>query len=243
MSLITNFDSEIRARIDAFAAELGTLVRRSAVDAVRGALGDGTAAPRRRGPGRPRKAAAPAKRGPGRPPKASKAPRARRGQPSRLSPEVVAKTAELVHAHVQANPGQRMEEISAALRIPTADLTAATTRLLAEGRVRREGQRRGTRYFAGGSRGGKKSGGWKTAKKAARGTRRKARRTRKKTRREPRGGRPLSAAASLERIAFRTPVPTYGLLEGPLLSAFVRYCPLDGRPGFDPTINLSCLLA
>jgi hypothetical protein len=202
MSPSNTLDYEIRARIDAFAAELATLVRQSAVEAVRGALGDGTAAPRRRGPGRPRKSSAPAKRGPSRPPKVSKAPRGRRGRPSRLSPEVVAKTAELVHAHVQANPGQRMEEISAALRTPTADLTAATTALLAEGKVRREGQRRGTRYYAGSGRGGRQAAHRKAAKKAARGTRKKARTTKKKTRPEPGGGRPLSASASLERIAF-----------------------------------------
>jgi hypothetical protein len=207
MNPSNTLDSEIRARIDAFAAELGTLVRQSAVDAVRGALGDGTA-PRRRGPGRPRKLATAGRRGPGRPPKASKPPRGRRGRPSRLSPEVVAKTAELVYAHVQANPGQRMEEISAALGIPTSDLTRATTALLAQGKVRREGERRGTRYFAGGGRAGKRTGGRKTATKVARGTRKKARTKRKKTRREPGGGKALSAAASLERVAFRSPVPT-----------------------------------
>ena len=93
MSPTTTLDSEIRARIGAFAAELGTLVRQSAVEAVRGALGDGTAAPRRRGPGRPRKTATSARRGPGRPPKATKR---RPGRPGRQSLEMVAKTAGII---------------------------------------------------------------------------------------------------------------------------------------------------
>ena len=170
MSPTTTLDSEIRARIAAFAAELGTLVRQSAVDAVRGALGDGPP-PRRRGPGRPRKTSAPARRGPGRPPKASKAKPGRRG---RRSSEDVGKTGELVQAHVRANPGQRMEEISAALKVTTSALTLPVTKLVARGGLRTEGRKRGTRYFAG-------SGRAVATKAAARKDgRRKARKTAKK---------------------------------------------------------------
>jgi hypothetical protein len=120
-----------------------------------------------------RKAPAPAKRGPGRPRKAGKR---RPGRPARQSPEVVAKTAELVQAHVEAKPGQRMEEgISAALRRLTADLTAATTALLAEGKVRREGQRRGTRYFPGSGRAvAAKPAGRKTGRRNTRNTAKRA---------------------------------------------------------------------
>jgi hypothetical protein len=172
MSPTTTLDSEIRARIDAFAAELGTLVRRSAVDAVRGALGDGTVAPRRRGPGRPRKAAAPARRGPGRPPKASKAKPGRRG---RRSPEAVTETAELLQAHVRANPGQRMEEISAALKVPTSALTLPVSKLVARGGLRTEGQKRGTRYYSGGGRAvAAKSPGRKAGRRKAGKTSKKA---------------------------------------------------------------------
>jgi hypothetical protein len=171
MSPTNTLDSEIRARIDAFAAELGTLVRQSAVQAVRGALGDGTA-PRRRGPGRPRKAAAPAKRGPGRPPKAATAPRGRRG---RRSSEDVLKTAEHLQAHVRANPGQRMEEISGALKVPTSELTLPVSKLMAAGSLRSEGQKRGTRYYAGGGRAvAAKGAGRKAGRRKARKTSKKA---------------------------------------------------------------------
>ena len=155
MSPTTTLDSEIRARIDTFAAELGTLVRQAAVEAVRGALGDGTAVPRRRGPGRPRNATVPAKRGPGRPPKAGKARRGRRG---RRSSEDVQATAERVQAHVRANPGQRMEEISAALKMATGELTLPVSKLMAAGSLRTEGQRRGTRYYASGAGSGAAKG-------------------------------------------------------------------------------------
>ena len=170
MNLTTTLDSEIRARVDAFAVELGTLVGRTAVEAVRGALGDGTA-PHRRGPRRPRKAAGPARRRPGRPPKAAKARGGRRG---RRSSEDVQATAERVRAHVRANPGQRMEEISGALRMQTGELTLPVSKLMAAGGLRSEGQKRGTRYYAGGGRA--------VAARAAggKGRRRKARKTSKK---------------------------------------------------------------
>jgi hypothetical protein len=169
MSPITTLEAEIRARIDGFAAELSNLVRQSVVEVVRGALGDGTAAPRRRGLGRPRNATGPAKRGPGRPPKTDKARRGRR------SSEDVQATAERVQAHVRAKPGQRMEEISVALKMPTGALTLPVSKLMAAGSLRTEGQRRGTRYYAGGGGSGAAKGrgakagtrkGKKVAKKA-----------------------------------------------------------------------------
>jgi hypothetical protein len=60
----------IDARVKDFVADLEKLVRSAALEAVQSALGGPSAAPAKRGPGRPRKdatAAAPVKRGPGRP--------------------------------------------------------------------------------------------------------------------------------------------------------------------------------
>ena len=54
MARTSNLDAEIRSRIDAFLGDISTLVRQSALEAVRSALGEnGTSSPAR-GPGRPR---------------------------------------------------------------------------------------------------------------------------------------------------------------------------------------------
>lgn len=70
-----------------------------------------------------------------------------------------------VLAHVKANPGQRVEEIGRELGVATKDLT------------RPEGQKRGTKYFAGGRGGGgrKKAGQRGARKPAKRGKATKAR--------------------------------------------------------------------
>ena len=98
-----------------------------------------------RGPGRPRgtgtpKGGSPAKRGPGRP-KATKSGGVRRSSAD------VEEVAEQVLAYVRANPGQRLEEIGRGLGTDTAGLKLPVKELLGSGRVRTEGQKRGTKYF------------------------------------------------------------------------------------------------
>jgi len=51
--------------------------------------------------------------------------------------------------YVKANPGSRSEEMTAALGTNAAALRPVMHALIAEGRVRTEGQRRGMRYFVG----------------------------------------------------------------------------------------------
>ena len=52
--------------------------------------------------------------------------------------------------HVRQNPGQRIEEISREIGVASADLKHPVTLLLEAKSLRREGQRRGTKYFAAG---------------------------------------------------------------------------------------------
>lgn len=54
-----------------------------------------------------------------------------------------------VHGHIQANPGQRIEQINAELGTTTADLSLPLKKLIADGAVRTEGDRRATKYFPG----------------------------------------------------------------------------------------------
>lgn len=52
-------------------------------------------------------------------------------------------------AHIQAHPGQRVEEINAALGLTTAEVRLPMTHLVESGAVSTLGERRGMRYFAG----------------------------------------------------------------------------------------------
>jgi hypothetical protein len=54
-----------------------------------------------------------------------------------------------VLAHVRSNPGQRLEEIGRALWGPTKGLKRPVSNLMEGGALRTEGQKRGTKYFAG----------------------------------------------------------------------------------------------
>ncbi|MBM3978404.1 MAG: hypothetical protein FJ299_15625 [Planctomycetes bacterium] len=129
---MVNSPNDLRARVDAFVADLAVLIRQSALEAVQEALGAG-AAPRR-GPGRPR--------GSGKAPKA-----ARGGKRAKRDPQAVLAMADKVHGIVKAKPGQSVEQIGKALRMPTKALTLPIRKLLEAKRVKTKGQRRGTRYF------------------------------------------------------------------------------------------------
>jgi len=160
-------DPQLRALVDQFVADLTARVHEEALATVRAALGEAPA-PRARAARKPRKA------GPGRPRKAA----ARKG--GRRSAQDVAAVGETVLAHIKANAGQRLEEIGRALGVATKELKRPIANLLEAGALRTEGQKRGTRYFAGSGRATKRK--TKSKKKVAkRATKRKAKKARRKT--------------------------------------------------------------
>ena len=133
--MATKIDSEIRARLDSFTNELTDLIRKAALEAVHEAL-NGGAVPAR--PTATRKA----------PKKAGRKPvSVRRG--GRRSTADLEATADAILAHVEANAGARMEEIASAVGSVTKDLRRPVQMLLEAGKLRTEGQKRGTQYFAG----------------------------------------------------------------------------------------------
>jgi hypothetical protein len=69
-------------------------------------------------------------------------------------------------AHVGANPGARADQIASGLGLTTKDIQRPVLMLLAGKRIRREGQRRGTKYFVGGARAASSSTSTGAAKKA-----------------------------------------------------------------------------
>ena len=142
-----HLDHAIRTRIDSFLAELGALVKKSALEAVHEVLGEG--APRRRGPGRPKGSG---RRGPGRPRgsgrRGPRRPRrAAKGKRIRRSSAQLAQIGARVLTQVRSKAGQRLEEIGRALRTDTAILKKPVADLLKAKKLRTTGAKRGTKYF------------------------------------------------------------------------------------------------
>lgn len=167
---MSTIENDVRARVDEFVDELTLLIRRAALEAVHEALAGGSlpAAPRR---GRP--AGRKAKTG-GR----KKTARKSGGKRIRRTAEDLADLASGLVDYIRAHPGERLENISAALGATSKELRRPVQMLLAEGKLRTEGQRRGTTYFVGsGGKGApkKKAGG----RKAKRKTSKKKRSTKK----------------------------------------------------------------
>ena len=130
-------DRQIRARIDSFLAEMSGLVKLSALDAVRTALGQG--APPRRGPDRPRKVSFQVGKRPGR--------IASRGLSGKRTSAQVDATAARLLTEIRSKPGRRLEEIGAALKTPTSNLKLPIAKLMAARKLKTKGQKRGTKYF------------------------------------------------------------------------------------------------
>lgn len=199
MARTTSLDTEIQSRIGVFLAEISELIRQTALDSVREALGgmDGESgtAPVRRGPGRPRGSGAAARGGNGR--KAS----ARGG--GRRSSEDLDSMTERILAHVRENPGQRAEQIGAALRIATKDMRLPMQKLIGSNAVHTQGQRRGTTYFAGrrGAGGARKASAQRGAKGGRKGVRKGVRKGARKMIRKSAGARGGSEGTPSESIA------------------------------------------
>jgi len=183
----SNLNAEMRSRIDRFVAELSQLVKNTALESVRSALGE-TGGPIKRGPA----AHGPAKRGPGRPPSTGTSapatrPAAKRG--GKRTTEQVDQMAERLKTFVQSHPGLGLEAIGKGLGVSTHDLKLPVIKLLAARALSKKGEKRGTKYFPAGRA---SSGGSAPKKKPAAKRRRKA--GRKKAKRSARKA-PVAAAA------------------------------------------------
>jgi hypothetical protein len=130
----STLDTQIRTRVEALLNELTHTIRRATLEAVQDALGTTMTA------SAPIASSATA----GRPAKSNK----RRGRAGTRSPEQVAKTGELFADYVKHNQGQRLEQISKGLGIPTRELTYPVGKLLEAKRLSTKGQARGRKYFA-----------------------------------------------------------------------------------------------
>jgi hypothetical protein len=155
-----SLDHQIRERIDGFAQELAELVRQAALESVQDALSTGSR-PARRG------ASAQSSKAAGK--RAVSGGRKRRGRRSAGQVDVLATR---VLDAVRSGPGRSVGELATELGVTSKDLRSPLLRLQEEKKVRTTGQKRGTKYHAGGrtsattSRGGRKAGAKRKKAKA-----------------------------------------------------------------------------
>lgn len=95
----------------------------------------------------------------------------KRGGRVRRSSEDLEKLSGSFLAYVKAHPGQRLEEIGAGMGTATSELKRPVQLLLEAGSLSTQGQRRGTKYFAGAR---KSSKGKVSKRKASKRGKRKA---------------------------------------------------------------------
>jgi hypothetical protein len=129
---VSDLQKQINQRIDAFVNEIAELARQQALETLSSALGG-------RGKAGRRVAAAAL-------PLSLASSRGKGEKRSRV--ELNAVTDGLA-AKVTSKPGLRIEQLARELGTPTKELSLPMRKLVAEGRVRSEGQRRATRYFPG----------------------------------------------------------------------------------------------
>jgi hypothetical protein len=163
---MSDIEQRINELVSGFVNEITRLAREAAkttleaaLAGTHGAVADARSGRRGRG-GRGAVAASPA------PVAAS----TRRPKGAKRPANEITETKEKVHAHIRANPGQRIEQINKMLGTRTSDLSLPLKKLLAEGAIRTEGERRATKYFPGD---GKPAGGGGGGGKASRGRRKK----------------------------------------------------------------------
>jgi hypothetical protein len=127
----TDIDSKIRGMVEAFAGDLADLIRESAMETVRDALG-GVPSGRRGGAAR-----------------VSVAGAGRRALPKgakRPPGEIEKLTARLLE-YVKAHKGERIEQIAKGMTVSTRELNLPVKKLIATKAIRTRGQKRATQYF------------------------------------------------------------------------------------------------
>jgi DNA invertase Pin-like site-specific DNA recombinase len=122
--MANDIDGRIRGMVEAFAGELAALIRESAFETVRAALGNGA--------GRGRAALS-----------------RRLGQPkgAKRPPQEIAKLVGRLRDYVKAHPGQRIEQIAKGMNVSTRELNLPAKKLLSQKALKTRGEKRATKYF------------------------------------------------------------------------------------------------
>lgn len=80
-------------------------------------------------------------------PKAAPTTEPKRKFGAKRDPAELAALTDALGDYISKHPGMRIEEIGAALQLPTKDLVLPVQKLLAAKRIKRTGTRRATKYF------------------------------------------------------------------------------------------------
>jgi len=115
--------------VEAFAGELAALLRESAVETVRAALGES-------GGGRRARAG-----------RAVGAVSASRTKGAKRPPQEIAKLTSRLRDYVKSHPGQRIEQIAKGMGTSTRELNLPAKKLLSQKAIRTRGEKRATKYF------------------------------------------------------------------------------------------------
>lgn len=154
---MTDIEQRINDLVSAFINDITKLARQAALDTLSQALAGvgGTVVSDLRLPGLGKRG-----RGKGR---AVAAASPRRPKGAKRPAGEIDKLKDMVHAHIKDHPGERIEQINAHLGTRTSDLSLPLKKLISDGAVRTEGDRRATKYYPGD--GTPKGGGRKRRKK------------------------------------------------------------------------------
>jgi hypothetical protein len=126
-----DIDDRIRGMVEAFAGELAALIRESAFETVRAALGDGGG-----GASRGRRSAAPAS-----------LRSSSRAKGAKRPPQEIEKLVGRLRDYVKAHPGERIEQIAKGMGVSTRELNLPAKKLLAQKLLKTRGEKRATKYF------------------------------------------------------------------------------------------------
>jgi len=128
----TDIDSRIRGMVEAFAGDLADLIRESAMETVRDALGGVPSG--RRGGGAAR---------------ASVASAGRRALPkgAKRPPGEIVKLTDRLLEYVKGHKGERIEQIAKGMSVSTRELNLPVKKLISSKAIRTRGQKRATQYF------------------------------------------------------------------------------------------------
>jgi len=126
----SDIDDRIRGMVESFAGELAALIRESAFETVRAALGDGGG-----GGGRGRRGGL------------GLAGRSGRTKGAKRPPGEIAKLVGKLRDYVKAHPGQRIEQIAKGMNVSTRELNLPAKKLLAQKALKTRGEKRATKYF------------------------------------------------------------------------------------------------
>jgi hypothetical protein len=137
--MANSLNDRIRARVEQFAEELSVLIRESAMETVRDALG-GVATVGRRGAGRSRPPAIPP---------AGRALGRSRALPkgAKRAPEEIERLTSKLQDYIKSNPGQRIEQIAEGMGANTRELNLPAKKLISTKQIKTRGQKRATTYF------------------------------------------------------------------------------------------------